>query len=128
MGSRTLEKMGRELGPVSPTVTVLFREAFSKRATWGGLLSLERELAASWPWEPHQGAPPTKPCPHQISEGCNGTNLLPLNNIRRSPNFAIRQSWRLEARKIVQGRKRSYGRGEDGVMCQGFVARPFKFT
>lgn len=85
MGSMTWEKMGRELGPVSPTRTVFSWKAFPKRATWGGLLSPVREPAASWPWEAHQEALPTQPCSHQISEGCNGTNLLLFNN-GRSPD------------------------------------------
>lgn len=47
MGSMTWEKMGREVGPISPTITVFFREAFPKRGTWAGLLSLTPDRAAS---------------------------------------------------------------------------------
>lgn len=83
MGSMTWEKMGRELGPVSPTRTVFPWKAFPKRATWGGLLSPAREPAASWPGEPHQEALPTQPCSHQISEAvmeqicCSSTKGAP---------------------------------------------------
>lgn len=83
-----MEKMGREVGPVSPTITVFFREAFPKRGTWaGGLLILE----------PHQEVLPTQPGSHQIRGGCNGTHWLLLKKKkkkkpRRAPNITVRLS------------------------------------
>lgn len=82
MGSTTWEKMGRELVPVSPAVAVFLREAFPKRGTSAGLRTPVLEPAASWHWEPHQGAGPTRS--HQITEDRNGTNLLLLENRRLS--------------------------------------------
>ena len=57
MGSMTWEKMGRVLGPVSPTVTVSFREVTPKQDTWADFEVGRLNPAASWPWEPHQGSP-----------------------------------------------------------------------
>lgn len=88
MGSMTWEEMGRELGPISLTVTVFFREAFPKRDTWAGLLSLALEPRGLLVLEPHQEARPTQPGSHQIREGCNGTNWLLLKkNNRRAPTL-----------------------------------------
>lgn len=82
MGSVTLEKMGREVGPVSPAITVFFREAFPKRGTWaGGLLILE----------PHQEVLPTQPGSHQIRGGCNGTHWLLLKK-RKRKNRGVHQT------------------------------------
>lgn len=115
MGSMTWEEMGRELGPISLTVTVFFREAFPKRDTWAGLLSLALEPRGLLVLEPHQEALPTQPGSHQIREGCNGTNWLLLKKKTTGAHQHCRQiwSWRLEARKIVQGRMMSFGRSED---------------
>lgn len=88
MGSMTWEEMGRELGPISLTVTVFFREAFPKRDTWAVLLSLALEPRGLLVLEPHQEALPTQPGSHQIREGCNGTNWLLLKkNNRRAPTL-----------------------------------------
>lgn len=50
MGSRTWEKVVRELRPVSPTVAVVCREASPKRGTWAGRVRLALEPVASWSW------------------------------------------------------------------------------
>ena len=51
-----------------------------------------------------------------------------LKNSRRAPSI-LPSDFFLETRgKESQGRMMTYGRGEDGVMCQDFLARPLKFT
>lgn len=104
---------------------------FSGRLSRNGAPGVDPlEPAASWLRELPQEALPSQPCAQQIREGCNGTKLLLLKKKKKKKRIKQcfeNQSWRLEARKIVQGRLMSYGSDEHRVTCQGFLARPFKF-